>query len=68
MRSRLFKFKLVFLGNHGVINATGVVWGLQRLCHYVAHALGPVFLVPSATIVSFYESHVSRAAALTSEG
>ena len=67
MRSRPFKFELVFLGNRGVINAMGVVWGLQCLCHYVAHALVPIFLVPNATVVSVYESCVSRVIASTSE-
>ena len=68
MRSRPFEFELVFLGNRGVINATGVVWGLQRLCHYVAHAPGPVFLVLDTNIALVYESRISRAAASTSEG
>ena len=53
MRSRpFFKFELVFLGNRGVINATCVVWGPQRPCHYVVCVPGPVFSVPNATIAS----------------
>ena len=68
MRSRLFKFELVFLGNRGMINTTGIVWGPQRLYHYVAHVPGPVFLVPNAIVTSVYESHISRAATSTSGG
>ena len=67
MRSQLFKFELVFLGNRAVINAKGVVWGLQHLCHYRGHALGPVFSVSSATIILVYDLRVLRAAASTSE-
>ena len=61
IRLRLFEFEHVFFGNRGVINVTGIVWGLQHLCHYVTHGLGLVFWVPSATVVPVYESHVSRA-------
>ena len=64
----LFEFELVFLGDRGVINATSFIWGLQRLCHYVMHAPGPVFLVPNATIISVYELRVSRVTASISEG
>ena len=67
MRSRPFEFELVFLGNRGVINATGVVWGLQRLCHYVVHAPGPVFSVTNATVASVYESRILRMVASISK-
>ena len=56
------------MGNHGVINAIGVIWDPQCLCHYVACVPGPVFLVSNATVSSVYESHVSREAASTFEG
>ena len=69
MRSRtFFEFGLVFLGNRGVINATCIVWVPKCPCHYVAHALGPVFSVPNASVTSVYESRVLRAAASTFEG
>ena len=69
MRSRaFFKFELVFLGNHGVINAMGVAWGLQHSCHCVARVPELVFSVPNATIASVYESHISRTVASTSKG
>ena len=69
MRSRpFFKFGLVFLGNHGMINAMGVIWGPQHPCHYVACALKPVFSVLDATITSVYKSRVSRATASTFKG
>ena len=41
---------------------------LNVVCHYVARALGLVFLVLTATVASVDESHVLRAAASTSEG
>ena len=56
------------MGNHGVINAAGVVWGPQRLRHYVARVPRVVFLVMNATLTSVYESCVSRAATSTSKG
>ena len=68
MRSQPFKFELVFLGNRGVINAIGVIWGLQHLYHYVTHAPRPVLSVPNATVISVYESRVLRVAASTFEG
>ena len=68
MRSRPFEFELVSLGNHGVINAIGIIWGLQRLCHYVTHEPGPVFSIPDATVASVYESPILRVANSTFEG
>ena len=67
-RSRLFKFELLCLGDRGVINATDIVSGLQRLCHYVMRAPGLVFSVLNAIVVSVYELHVSRVIASTFEG
>ena len=64
----LLNLNLYFLGNRGVINVAGVVWGPQHLCHYAAHTLGPVFSVLNATIASVYESCISKAAASTSKG
>ena len=68
MRSRPFEFELIFLGNRDAINATGVIWGSQRLYHYVAYASGLVFSVSNVTITSVYELHISRASASTFEG
>ena len=44
-----FKFELVFLGNHGVINDMGVFCP-QCLCHYVMRASEPVFSILNATV------------------
>ena len=35
-----------------MINATGVVWGLQRPCHYVALTPGSVFSISNVTVAS----------------
>ena len=51
-----------------MINAMGIVWGPQRLCHYVARVPRSVFSVLNVTVASVDESCVSRAAASTSEG
>ena len=64
----LLNMNWYFLGNHGVINAAGVIWGPQRLCHYVEHVPGPILSVLNATVTSVYESCVSRVAASTFEG
>ena len=45
MRLRpFFEFELTFLGNRGMINATTIIGGPKCPCHYVARALGRVFL------------------------
>ena len=59
---------LYFLGIRGIVNAAGVVWGPQCLCHYVVRALGPVFSVLTAIVALVYESCVLRAVASTFEG
>ena len=56
---------MVLLGNHGVINAMGIVWGPQRPYHYVSRVPGLVFSVPDATVASIYKSRIPRIAAST---
>ena len=65
---RSLNLNLYFLGNRGVINVAGVVWGPQCLSHYVAHVPGLIFSVLNATVASVYESCISKVANSTSEG
>ena len=54
---------LYFLGNRGMINAMGIVWGPQCFSNYVARVARLVFLVLNATVALVHESLISRVAA-----
>ena len=60
MRLRsFFEFRLVPLGNCGMINAIGIIWGRQHPYHYVTGVPGLVSSVLDVTVLRF-TSHASR--------